>query len=174
MSKPAYGRRASDRVEPIPQDRRHYGRRLSDKLEQQSFFKRHLTKFLCEYVPWRIKRLIFLSSVIGFIEGIREPDKEYVQKLNEILKLAHHDDAIALPMYIHSWLWKKCDDEVSIEINGVDAKVTDLAKIQIPPLYFSKIASFLISNAPAWIVYGNVETVAKDLEILFRKKAENL
>lgn len=132
-----------------------------------SFWASHIGNFISQKISARIKRLIFLSSVVGFLKDISSPDKDMLVKLNKVLKLAHNDDAIILPFYVHSWLWKKCEINTAIEINGQQVPLYRLLDMRLNTASFDNIAAYFIEKAPKWIIYGPEKTIAHDLEVLF-------
>ncbi len=132
------------------------------------FWRQFMSRFLMDHVPSRIKRLIFLSSIIGVIEHVETPDQEMLNKLNTVLKLAHNNEAMALPIHIHSWLWKDCDLESSFNVEGKELNITSIASANLNKSGFLKVAEYLISKAPEWIIYDSEQAIAKDLEIVFK------
>lgn len=140
----------------------------TDLSYKASFWGQIFSRFLMEHIPSRIKRLIFLSSIIGMIERVETPDQEMLNKLNEVLKLAHNNEAMVLPFHIHSWLWKKCDPEASIEVNGQNICMINIANANLGKTGFLQVAEYLISKAPEWIVYDSNQVIAKDLELVFK------
>ena len=132
-----------------------------------SFWRQYFINLLCEKLPSRIKRLIFLSSIMGVVERVDTPDQEMLSKLNTVLKLAHKNDALLFPMYIHSWLWKNCQVKDCINIDGRQVQITSLTHTLIPQSSFGTIAEYLISKAPKWIIYDSTQAIAKDLQLMF-------
>lgn len=135
----------------------------------QSFLRKHLSKFLMHKVSPRIKRLIFLSSVFSLFENTTTASDATLTKLNSVLKLAHNQDAIAFPMYIRSWLWNECEPQKKILVNGEELSLGELLQQQRTPEVLEKIAAYLMSIAPSWIVYSDNKSIAKDLDILLRR-----
>ncbi len=143
---------------------------------QDAFWLRTIRQFLSERISARIKRLIFLSSVFGLVGNVNNPSKDTMSKLNTVLKLAHNNDAIAFPMYIHSWLWRNCDPNLKVQIDGETVSLADLLRnvteatdMTWQGSQFKLLAEYLTQIAPQWIVYGPTQMIAKDLEVLFKK-----
>lgn len=133
-----------------------------------SFWSRLINRYLTKKFSLRFKRMIFISSVLGLLENIQTPDKEMMSKLNDILKLAHNNDAIAFPMYIHSFLWRNCDTETCLPIDGRQVPLTELSGSNMTVANYHALARYLINSAPRWMIYGSEQTIAKDLELLFK------
>lgn len=143
---------------------------------KQSFWMKKLGNFLCQRISGRVKRLIFLSSVFGLIENINAPSKDTIQKLNTVLKLAHNNDAVAFPIYIHSWLWSNCEpnrrvliDNSEVSLSELLSDISEMDFQEEQTTVFNKLAKYLSNIAPEWIVYGPTQMIAKDLEVLFKK-----
>jgi hypothetical protein len=113
--------------------------------------------------------MIFLSSALGLIENINNPDNEMLIKLNKVLRLAHDKNAIKFPMAIHSWLWKRRINDQFITVDGKQILYRDLIdSANAEAIDFSKVAKSLIDIAPPWTVYSRLPTIAKDLEVMFK------
>lgn len=135
---------------------------------EPSFWSRIISRYLSRKFSMRLKRMIFLSSVLGLLEDIQKPDKEMMSKLNDILKLAHHKDAIAFPFYIHSYLWRNCNTDICLSVGGQQIPLTELSGSSMTTTNYLTLARYLIKSAPRWMIYGSEYTVAHDLEVLFK------
>lgn len=133
-----------------------------------SFWTRLITRYFNHRFSTHFKRMIFLASVVGLLENIHSPDKAMMAKLNEVLKLAHHNDAIALPILIHSYLWRNCDTGTCLPVNGQLVPLTELTGSKMSAVNYRALARYLIGSAPRWMVYGSEQRIAEDLEMLFK------
>jgi hypothetical protein len=130
--------------------------------------QRLLIMTLRKYVPRRFKRMIFLSSIVGAVKDIKNPDKATLDKLNHLLHLAHNNNAIAFPMYIHSWLWKQPICTQRIQLQSTEVSIKDIGKSVLNRLDVVCLAKYFIENAPLWLIYSTDRLIAKDLEIAIR------
>ena len=80
-------------------------------------------------IPRRILRLIFISSIMGIINEIKDPDQAIVKKLNKLLKIGY-DQAWALPMHVKSLIWNHLESSV-IPIPGGSIALVDLKRIEL-------------------------------------------
>lgn len=106
-------------------------------------------------LPKRMKKLILFSSLTAVLRQDDVLDKQTLEKLNFVMKLSTDVDAMKLPVYMRSAIWK----------GG--------APIQIPESVFSKqpkeqdiqrlIAEF-ISKIPRWLRYGRDDEMKTDAE----------
>jgi hypothetical protein len=66
-----------------------------------------LVRFFVERMPAHLKRLVFLSSLTGVALNSKEPDDEFIGKLNSIMNLSDTGDkALRLPIYVNGLIWK--------------------------------------------------------------------
>lgn len=125
-----------------------------------------MDRLLKKKLSYRLKRMIFLSSVLGLVENIQHPDNELLGKLNTALKLAHDKQALKFPILIHSWIWRRQRGNV-ININGREILMSDLLQLKDQDLDFDQVASYLFHAAPEWVVYSKLPAFSEDLKKLF-------
>lgn len=107
-------------------------------------------------VPKRMKKLILFSSLTAALRQDDVLDKQTLEKLNFVMNLSTDVDAMKLPVYMRSAIWK----------GG--------APIQIPESLFSKqpkaqdmqgVISEFISKIPRWLRYGRDDEMKRDAEL---------
>lgn len=135
---------------------------------QPSIIKRVIHNTLDRRIPRRFKRLIFLSSVLGVIKGLKKPDADAIDKLNRALHIAHNKDAMLFPMQIHSWIWRDRLESLDIELDDRIVSVTTLSQTKLDNSDFFRIALYFIEHAPKWLIYGSIRQIAADLQTMFR------
>lgn len=116
--------------------------------------------------------MIFLASVVGLLENIHTPDKALLAKLNDVLKLAHRNDAIAFPILIHSYIWKNCDMETCLPIDGKLVPLAKLSSSHMTIPHYRALARYLMLSSPRWMIYGSENQIADDLQMLFKNIPE--
>jgi hypothetical protein len=134
-------------------------------------FSGWMDRLLKKKLSYRLKRMIFLSSVLGLVENIQHPDNELLGKLNSVLKLAHDKQALKFPIMIHSWIWRRQKDNV-ISLDGRTVPISDLVQLREGDVNFDKLAEYLFHAAPDWVVYSKLPTVSEDLRKLFAEVSE--
>lgn len=106
-------------------------------------------------LPKRMKKLILFSSLTAVLRQDDVLDKQTLEKLNFVMKLSTDVDAMKLPVYMRSAIWK----------GG--------APIQIPEAVFSKqprmqdmqdVIGEFISKIPRWLRYGQDDEMKSDAE----------
>lgn len=133
------------------------------------FFSRRFAKMLENNLPRRFKRLIYVSSIMGLMQQVRDPDMTLVTKLNDTLKLAQYPDAFAFPMYVKSVIWKDAMfDTVCIHANNQVA-IGDLIKQELSSKDCTAIGEYFANQAPSWLKYGSLEFMVNDVVSLIKQ-----
>ena len=124
-----------------------------------------VTLFLSKIFSPRVKRMIFLSSFLAYVQGTNHPDKELLVKLNKLLKLAQLDDALMAPsMRNQKILGATLLRDEPLGNSGIMLK--ELDQIQDYKIFVSqarKISDSVIKNAPEWLRYGSNKQIRSDL-----------
>ena len=118
-----------------------------------------------DMLPRRIKRLIYLSSILGVIEHVQQdPDLELIEKLNNVLKLAENANSYRLPIYVKSLIWKNMEQERGVLLNEQYIPVSDI-KISDRMSYLdkTKLAEFFSFRTPEWLKYGSEQLMENDV-----------
>ena len=140
------------------------------KLKKHSgFFSRSFLKLLENNLPRRFKRLIYVSSILGLIQQMQDPDMILITKLNNVFKIAHHPDAFAFPMYIKSVIWKNTMFDVVHIGNDKEVAVCDLVNHELSNRECAAIGEYFANNAPSWLKYGAIDTMVNDIVMLVKQ-----
>jgi hypothetical protein len=132
-------------------------------------FSRMFTKVLENRLPRKFKRLIYVSSILGLIQQMQDPDMELVTKLNETFKLAEYPDAFAFPMYIKSVIWKDAlFDHVSIHSDR-NVAIGDLIKEDLNSRDCAAIGEYFATHSPSWLKYGAIDFMVNDVVLLIQQ-----
>lgn len=132
-------------------------------------FSRGFSAMLENRLPRRFKRLIYVSSILGLMQQVRDPDMALVTKLNETFKLAEYPDAFAFPMYIKSVIWKDAMfDQVCIHADRSVA-IGDLLKENLTNRDCAAIGEYFASHTPNWLKYGSLEVMINDVVSLIKQ-----
>ena len=119
-------------------------------------------------LPNRIKRLIFLSTFIAYIQGSDKPDKELACKINQLLSLAHRDNAILTPPILQKKIWSNIipRDKVIGEAGIALRELTEVAGIEVYTAQARYISNRIIDNIPQSLRYGSNRRIRHDLMTL--------
>ena len=113
-----------------------------------------------------MKRLVFISSVVGLIYRVKDPDLRLIKKLNAIFKLAEYPEAMQLPFRVKSVIWKNKDLNI-LGQNGRVIHIFDVPTTEMKPTDIERLSSQVVSQAPWCLQYGDVEVMRQDLKKLF-------
>lgn len=131
---------------------------------QEGWFKRQLALVTTPPIPRRVRRLIFISSILGLIKEAKDPDQYLVEKLNKILQVGYNN-AWALPMQVKSLIWKHLDSNI-IEINGRSIALSDLRKVELDEKDQAVVGDWFVKRAPKWLKYGSEDLMRFDIATL--------
>jgi len=123
-----------------------------------TFIKKKVENTLTNYLPKKVKRLIFISSVIGLIKNIKDPDIEILNKINELFNLSTDNKVLKLPIYFKYYIWtsfkRGADESVIKNINNSDIEISNVN------IFIKKI----LNDIPSWLNYGTNELIISDLK----------
>jgi len=130
---------------------------------RRGFFGTRIASALARSCSRRVKRLIYISSIMGLLEQVKDPDMQVVGKLNEIFKIAKHPEAFTFPMYIKSFIWK--------DVGNMAVQVDEQTSLAIPQILScdlstrecTAIGEHFAKRAPAWLKYASLELMVEDV-----------
>ena len=139
------------------------------KSYKSNIFIRLFARYVAYYFPRRFKRLIFISSVMGVIQQIKDPDMQLIGKLNDLFKVAQYDDAFVFPMYIKSFIWKgigttPIEVDASHHLNITQIMAKDLSMSEV-----NAVGDFFADKVPACLRYGSAKLMASDVIMLIKQ-----
>lgn len=129
------------------------------------WLSRTLHNFLKYRLSPRIKRMIFLSSLLGFTKPKDLLSIDTIIKINEVLGLAHDVEAIRLPMFIRTWVWDHEFNE-EIPVNNRSVMLSQFYDVQLTRIDFGLLSDYIISKAPDWLIYAGKDVICRDIESL--------
>lgn len=136
---------------------------------EYNFIQRKFFGFLNENLPRKLKRLIFLSSLLAMIEDIKNPSDDIIKKLDELFKLANSNEmAIGFPMYIHSFIWQKALLNSLGTKENFRERLDTLVTEKLNSRDFRELCNFFYKSTPEWLKYGSKNLIENDLRILFK------
>lgn len=120
----------------------------------RGFTLRFTRKMLSFFLPRNSKRSLFLTSLFVEIAKISPTHEQCLRALNERLKIASGVEALQLPAYMHTRLWRGKDIETCESVD--DGEEID------------RVCQRLITIAPPWMRYDNSEKMMTDLREVIR------
>lgn len=127
-----------------------------------NYFKRVLT----DKLPRRVKRLIYVSSIMGLIQQVKQPDMSLVNKLNDVFKIAKCPDAFIFPMYIKSIIWRDVSFVAKLSETGKAISIGDVVHQELTPRDCKAIGEHFLANVPSWLRYGSDALMISDVVTL--------
>lgn len=116
-------------------------------------------------LPSRFKRLMFVFSVLGYIDRAIEEDMALVRQLNGLLRMPKSPQVCQVSLQIKDAIWKG---------TGINFEYMDLHR---PPEARTAglstdrdvMVSFFIEHCPKWLRYGDgKDDMRRDLNNLFK------
>lgn len=117
-----------------------------------NFLTRMLCEKLQELLPMRIKRLLYVGSVIGVLFS-KTPDPAILARVNEALKIAYGANSMLFPAYISDRIWA----DLVIEQN----KILTLKDMENMERW--GICLQFAHRCPPWLQYGSEQLMAADV-----------
>lgn len=133
------------------------------------FLTRWFFSLLERNLPRKFKRLIYVSSILGLFEQMKDPDMTLVKKLNDTFKLAEYPDAFAFPMYIKSVIWKGALNE-PVELHTREkVSIGELINQELNSKDCMAIGEYFATRTPKWLSYGSIDLMANDIVLLVKE-----
>ncbi len=136
---------------------------------RSNIFIRLFARYIAYYFPRRFKRLIYISSIMGLLQQIKDPDMLLIGKLNDLFKVAKHDDAFIFPMYIKSFIWK----DIGIAPIAVDEthglNISQIMARDLSVTEANAVGDFFANKVPNCLRYGSTKLMASDVTLLIKQ-----
>lgn len=144
---------------------------VEEKCKVLPWYRACCERFLAKFLPAKIKRLVFLTSIYGYIKNQSNVSDEILHKLNIALSLSRDERAMRLPLVIKDVVWRDLDvktfDEVGEVITDPRRSITYMIKAN----HLDKLTEILIQYAPSWTIYGSQRLIKKDVRLLVKEFA---
>lgn len=133
-----------------------------------SFIRPTINKLAHSLLSWRIRRLIFLSSIYATALQVSKLDKEHADKLAKVLNIARDHRAMELPVAIKSIIWYKTNPKC-IFVKNRRLTVRDLVRSDLTEQECDAIASYIVKVMPSWLKYANLVQMVYDVKCLAKQ-----
>lgn len=115
----------------------------------------------------RVRRAIFLSSLLATIRNISDPNQELINKLNSVFHVAKDPLSMSVPMMVHGFIWTDItDSSVVCDVNGCPVRVEDIDNRTFLAEDLIKVARYFIDRMPVWLRYGSDDEMSLDVQKL--------
>lgn len=137
--------------------------------EGSNFVTRYIIKTCKKKLPPRLKRLMYVSSILGMMQQAKDPNMELVGKLNDVFKIAKYPEAFKFPMYIKSMIWKNMESDKVVVSNGRSIAISDLIKTDLTNNDVALVGAYFAKNVPNWLKYGSIDLLIDDVMVLLKQ-----
>jgi hypothetical protein len=76
-------------------------------------------KALDKVLPDNVKRLIFISSITGYLRGIQTPESALAERLNNLMNMGNRSNSLLVPIMFNSKIWRDFDPEKELKLKGL-------------------------------------------------------
>lgn len=122
---------------------------------QGNFLLRFVDRKFKEIIPCRVKRMLYVSSVIGMILKGSKPDAEMFRLLNIPLRLANRPDSMVIMAAMWDFIWsEQIRDRYQRELNALTLA---------PDKEIWQLAATIALHCPDWLQYGTEQLMAADI-----------
>ncbi len=133
-------------------------------------FDRVISNLAERMLPNKLKRLLFLSTFINYINGDENIDREMACKINQLLSLTHKasENILMPPNLIQNRVWSKIisRDEKIGETGLSLCDLNQIANLEVQTVQARYISNRIISNIPKSLRYGSNKEIRNDLMTL--------
>lgn len=132
-------------------------------------FRGLVCKFLDKTLPPKVKRLIFISSITGYLREIHTPESALAERLNNLMNIGNRSNALLLPIMFNSKIWCNFNPTTELKLKGIIYK--DLIKFNNPKTSMKDLrilSNMFITNSPIFLRYGSKKMMRNDLIHLFK------
>ena len=125
-------------------------------------FARWLAKAITPPLPRRLKRLIVISSIVGAVKHIHNPDAALINKLNRALVL-NYKGAWTVSMFTRSLVWRFSSKEaIAIGTQGT-VMVCNLDNCHLNRDEEVQVVDWFMQRMPTWLKYGSEKLMRHDI-----------
>lgn len=139
-----------------------------EKGKRPGIVSRYFSNVARTKTPRKVKRLIYLSTILGMLQNQKDPDIELVKKLNEIFQVARDPNAYLFPMHIRSMIWKgHCGSTIKL-VRGV-VPITEIKNLNLTDTDATDIGVYFAEHSPEWIRYGSNDLLISDVKKMLQQ-----
>jgi hypothetical protein len=115
----------------------------------------------------RIKRMVALASLFGFLFNRRHRSKELEMRLSKTMDLATNSSSLTLPMIHHEMVWDSVERRNPGEVRTIKKKFCVEQTHNVTNAEAKTYAQVLVGIMPTCLFYDSVEVILQDLIHLF-------
>ena len=132
-------------------------------------FKSRILRVLFHILPSRTKRMVFLTSLTGYVTGMKEMDRPTRLHLKEQFDLCKDPDALALPLAYNEKIWANRPID-----NLIGRVLVEADSLGYTEQELTRYARQIVAMMPCWLVYGQTMDIVKEVRQLLLQRNELL
>lgn len=105
---------------------------------------------LAMILPERIKRLLFVASLAGYVKATTELDDKTMSQINELFSLCTVENAMRFPLSINSIIWH--ERSIRDDYNDIVHDTASFSDARVK-LFIGRVKS----SIPKWMLYDNAQ-----------------
>jgi hypothetical protein len=123
-------------------------------------FEGWVGRFLSTHLAVKTKRLVFMASLTAILKGTNHFDNETLKKMNSVMSLCDSEQAMKLPIHLSKVIWRGKNADEFLKINVAMSSTT-----------MHELANRIIKSMPAWLRYGEDDTIEADVACIFDNRS---
>lgn len=123
--------------------------------------KSAISRLICRLLPGRAKRLMFVYSVLGYVNNDIKHNEALVKSVNDVFRLARRPEACKIPIMLNSVIWKDSKGARQLVAGDIDSKLTITYKDRPRPK--DELVKYFVQTCPYWLRYGDTADMQRDL-----------
>ena len=111
----------------------------------------------------RMKRIVAIASLFGYLFNRRERNKEIEIRLSKIMNLTNNPGSLTLPIIYHRLIWRDIDKRYKNTLNSVRNKILQSRKKTISITEARQLANLFVLTMPEYLYYDTVDNIKSDV-----------
>lgn len=109
-------------------------------------------------VPIRMRRAIFASSLVAYLNGVTCPDKQLANRIGTLMDLTCDPSSLMYPMQINGFIWKNLNHP----------SFSPSSQQCLTPQELRDFCTDVITKTPSWLHYNTRRAMREDVYRLVR------
>ena len=141
---------------------------MSIRAESNNSFLKYTLRKVAGLLPTRLRRMVYVGSFAGMVLNIQDPDLKIIEKMNDVLRLAHRPSGWIPPFMVSGMVWQHCKDD-SVRLSTGEKPISQVALSKaLSDNDCWRIGLFAARNCPESLRYGSDQVMAADIHDTLR------
>lgn len=111
----------------------------------------------------RMKRIVTIASLFGYLFNRRERNREIEIRLSKIMNLTNNPGSLTLPIIYHRLIWRDIDNRYKNTLGNVKNKILLSKKKAISISEARQLANLFVLSMPEYLYYDTVDNIKSDV-----------